>query len=87
MKHITILISIFLLAACASKSNQSLEPIIKKEFIYVKCKVDEKILTTNKIVISEKDNISEVIKKLIEELNSRKDKLESIKNINCIEIK
>jgi hypothetical protein len=44
-------------------------------------------LATNKIVISEKDNISEVIKKLIEELNSRKDKLESIKNINCIEIK
>lgn len=87
MKHITILISIFLLAACASKSNTQLEPIIKKEFIYVKCKVDEKILATNKIVISEKDNISEVIKKLIEELNSRKDKLESIKNINCIEVK
>jgi len=87
MKKLIILISIILLSACQSTPEKNLEPIIKKEFVYIKCKVDEKILTTNKITISEKDNISEVIKKLIEELNSRKDKLESIKNINCIEVK
>lgn len=87
MKHITILISIFLLAACASKSEKSLEPIIKKEFIYIKCKVDKDILSTNKIVLKEGQEVNEIIKELIEELNSRKDKLDSIKNIDCIEIK
>lgn len=88
MKHIITLISIFLLAACASKSNnQSLEPIIKKEFIYIKCKVDKDILSTNKIVLKEGQEVNEIIKELIQELNSRKDKLDSIKNIDCIEIK
>ena len=87
MKHIITLISIFLLAACASKSNIQLEPIIKKEFIYIKCKVDKDILSTNKIVLKEGQEVNEIIKELIQELNSRKDKLDSIKNIDCIEIK
>lgn len=87
MKKLIILISVILLSACQSTPEKTLEPIIKKEFVYIKCKVDKDILSTNKIIVKENHEVNEIIKQLIEELNSRKDKLESIKNINCIEVK
>jgi hypothetical protein len=76
-----------LLTGCSSTVKTEyieLDPVIKKEYIYIKCKIPKELLTVNNIEIS-KEKAIEVLKKIAKETNDRKRKLEAIKNIDCIE--
>lgn len=82
-----VLISIAILSGCSSTVKTEyveLPPVIKKEFVFLKCKVPSELLTTNKIKI-EKEKAFEILQKIAQETNDRKRKIEIIKSIECIE--
>lgn len=86
-KLISIIMLTLLLTGCSSTVKTEyieLDPVIKKEYIYIKCKIPKELLTVNNIEIS-KEKAIEVLKKIAKETNDRKRKLEAIKNIDCIE--
>lgn len=83
------LLILFLLLLTGCSSTRQIEyielpPVIKKEYEYIKCKVPNELLSVNDIVI-EKEKAIEILKKIAEETNDRKRKIEAIKNIECIE--
>lgn len=86
-KLIIIFLITFFLFGCSSRVKTEyieLPPEIIKEYIYIKCKVSKELLSTNKIEIK-KEKAIDVLKKIAEETNDRKRKIEIIKNIECIE--
>jgi len=77
---------LFLMSGCTTTRTEyiELEPVIKKEFVFLNCKVPSELLTTNEIKI-EKEKAFEILQKIAKETNDRKRKIELIKSIECIE--
>lgn len=87
MKTILIAILITMIAGCSTITKTEyieLPPVIKKEYVYIKCKVPSELLNTNIIVINKEKAIL-ILQKIAEETNDRKRKIEAIKSIECIE--
>ncbi len=87
MNKLIIILTALMLTACSSTTRTEyveLEPIIKTEYVYVKCQVPKELLSVNNIVI-EKEKAIEILKKIAKETNDRKRKLETINKIECIE--
>jgi uncharacterized lipoprotein YmbA len=87
MKTILIAILITTLAGCSTTMKTEyieLPPVVKKEYVYIKCKIPAELLTTNDIVINKEKAIL-ILKKIALETNDRKRKIEAIRSIECIE--
>ena len=84
-KFILITILLFLSGCSTTKTEYiELDPIIKKEYVFIKCKIPKELLTVNNIEIKKEEAIK-ILKKIAEETNDRKRKIEAIKKIDCIE--
>jgi hypothetical protein len=87
MKTILTAILIATITGCSTTTKTEyieLPPVIKKEYVYIKCKVPKELLNTNNIII-EKEKAILILQKIAEETNDRKRKIEAIKSIECIE--
>ena len=87
MNKLMIILTTLMLTACSSTTRTEyveLEPIIKTEYVYIKCKIPKELLTVNDIVIN-KEKVVEILKKIANETNDRKRKIEAIKKIDCVE--
>lgn len=87
MNKLIIILTTIFLTACSSTTKTEyveLEPIIKTEYVYVKCQVPKELLSVNDIII-EKERAIEILKKIAKETNDRKRKIEAIQKIACIE--
>lgn len=87
MNKFTLITILLFLAGCSSTTKTEyieLDPIIKKEYVFIKCKIPKELLTVNDIEIKKEEAIK-ILKKIAEETNDRKRKIEAIKNIECIE--
>lgn len=81
------MLTILFLAGCSSTTKTEyieLDPVIKKEYVFIKCKIPKELLTVNNIEIKKEEAIK-ILKKIAEETNDRKRKIEAIKKIDCIE--